>query len=172
MDIIKINRDYKGLMLRIALKILVNHADAEDAIQDLLIKIPEKIEKYEKQDDVKFSSWLGTVTRNHCLDVLRKHKSKPIKMSVSSREVSDIATSTDLYKSIEYNDTVINYMQLLNVLLPRQREVVILWYKDFGYKGIEDELEVSEAYVKHHLHNARKIMRNAYKSKREGLFIT
>ena len=31
MDIIEINRDYKGLMMRIALKILVNHADAEDA---------------------------------------------------------------------------------------------------------------------------------------------
>jgi len=172
MEIEEIQRDYYGLLMKIARKILINQCDAEDAIQDLIIKLPKKIEKYQPQEDVKFSSWLGRVTGNYCIDIIRKNKIRKEKgISSSVLDIENLSGDSDLFEDVSHSNLFANYKRLFNVLLPRQRELLLLVCNGLTYKEIEDELGESEVYVKHHLHNARKIMRNAYKPKQKRVFI-
>ncbi len=48
-------------------------ADADDIYQDVLLKIVQKIASWQGRCEVL--SWIGRITRNTCIDVLRKNKS-------------------------------------------------------------------------------------------------
>ena len=173
METEEIYRDYYGLMMKIARKILANQCDAEDAVSELIEKLPKKIEKYETHEGVKFSSWLGRVTGNYCIDVIRKNKTRKEKdISSSVIDLQNLSDNSDLFKDVSDKEMISNYMKLLNVLLPRQREVIMLSYAGYDYRGMEIELGESDVYVKQYLHNARRIMRDAYKFERKRLFIT
>nr|WP_152382095.1 sigma-70 family RNA polymerase sigma factor [Paenibacillus brasilensis] len=51
--------------------ILKNREEAEDAVQDIFIKVYQTIGKY-RQQGVSFSGWLYKVAYYHCLDQIRK----------------------------------------------------------------------------------------------------
>lgn len=52
------------------LSMLQNHSEAEEASQDIFIKVYRNLPKF--KGDSQFSTWLYRITANHCLDVLRK----------------------------------------------------------------------------------------------------
>ena len=52
------------------LSMLSNHTDAEEAAQDIFVKVYHSLPKF--KGDSSFSTWLYRITTNHCLDVLRK----------------------------------------------------------------------------------------------------
>lgn len=51
-----------------------DHQKSEDSIQDIFIKIMEKIDTY--KGNSSFKTWLSSVTRNYCLDYKRRKKNK------------------------------------------------------------------------------------------------
>lgn len=52
--------------------ILRSHEEAEDAVQDIFVKVYQELRRYEKR--VSFNAWLYKVAYHHCLDQLRKRK--------------------------------------------------------------------------------------------------
>ncbi|OMD62949.1 RNA polymerase subunit sigma [Paenibacillus odorifer] len=52
--------------------ILRRHEEAEDAVQDIFVKVYQELRRYEKR--VSFSAWLYKVAYHHCLDQVRKRK--------------------------------------------------------------------------------------------------
>ncbi|WP_340393300.1 RNA polymerase sigma factor [Paenibacillus sp. FSL E2-0190] len=52
--------------------ILRSHEEAEDAVQDIFVKVYQELKRYEKR--VSFSAWLYKVAYHHCLDQVRKRK--------------------------------------------------------------------------------------------------
>lgn len=52
--------------------ILRSHEEAEDAVQDIFVKVYQELRRYEKR--VSFSAWLYKVVYHHCLDQVRKRK--------------------------------------------------------------------------------------------------
>lgn len=52
--------------------ILRSHEEAEDAVQDIFVKVYQELRRYEKR--VSFSAWLYKVLYHHCLDQVRKRK--------------------------------------------------------------------------------------------------
>ncbi|MEK4877202.1 MULTISPECIES: RNA polymerase sigma factor [Paenibacillus] len=52
--------------------ILRSHEEAEDAVQDIFVKVYQELRRYEKR--VSFSAWLYKVAYHHCLDQVRKRK--------------------------------------------------------------------------------------------------
>ena len=57
----------------VALRILKDRAEAEEALQDIYVKIWQRADRY-KPGQYSPISWLVAVARNHCLDVLRVRK--------------------------------------------------------------------------------------------------
>ncbi|WP_055108661.1 RNA polymerase sigma factor [Paenibacillus ihumii] len=61
---------FQGPIFRYCCRMLGNRQEAEDAVQDILVKGFEKIGMYEPSGS--FSSWLYKIAHNHCLNLLRK----------------------------------------------------------------------------------------------------
>jgi len=51
---------------------LVGESEAEDAVQETFVKVWRNIKKYDRQK--KFRTWLLTIAKNTCLDMLRKKR--------------------------------------------------------------------------------------------------
>ncbi|KWX87221.1 RNA polymerase subunit sigma [Paenibacillus riograndensis] len=52
--------------------ILKSREEAEDAVQDIFVKVYRELERYRKVES--FSAWLYKVACHHCLDQIRKRK--------------------------------------------------------------------------------------------------
>lgn len=52
------------------LRMLGDRAAAEDAMQEVFLRIVRSAKEWESQ--AKFTTWLYTIARNHCIDALRK----------------------------------------------------------------------------------------------------
>lgn len=61
---------FQAPIYRYCSRMLGNRQEAEDAVQDILVKAYEKIDKYEPTSS--FSSWLYKIAHYHCLNLLRK----------------------------------------------------------------------------------------------------
>lgn len=62
-------------MYAVALRMFGNREDAEDCMQDAMIRIFRAIGTFKAQSS--FSTWVYRITMNTCLDELRRRKNKP-----------------------------------------------------------------------------------------------
>ena len=62
-------------LYRVAFRLLDSQAEAEDAVQDLFIKIWSRIDSLERVSYPQ--AWCLTLMRNHCLDRLRAKAGQP-----------------------------------------------------------------------------------------------
>jgi RNA polymerase sigma-70 factor (ECF subfamily) len=139
MDIAEIYETYKNAVYRLALVYLTSQAEAEDAVQDVFLKLlthgrgipPEKM---------RF--WLLTVTANLCKDRLRAGKRHPVE------ELPDAGyAESDLVTEV--------------MALPEgEREVIhLFYYEGYSVKEIARILGISGTAVTTRLSRARKHLR-------------
>ncbi len=65
---------YRPVIFRIARAKGLQHADALDLVQQVLISVAASIDRYKKQEaGVRFRNWLSRVTRNAILKALTRH---------------------------------------------------------------------------------------------------
>ena len=68
---------YRHYIYAVIPRMNVEHHDALDVQQEVLLKIWKKIPEYEyRQDKPLFRSWVATVTRNAVLSFIRKRHSR------------------------------------------------------------------------------------------------
>lgn len=63
---------YRGKILRLVISVLGPHADAEDIVQDIFVKVYLSLDRF--RGDASFSTYLYTSTVNRCRDELRRTK--------------------------------------------------------------------------------------------------
>src|SRR5437868_2287917 len=104
----------------IALRIVGNAADAEDVVQDTMLKIWSHRGRWQ-HGRAKFSTWLYRVVSNRCIDLRRKPRTENVD---AVPEVAD--TQPDASSVIERNE-VSNLLEAAMQRLPdHQRLAVIL----------------------------------------------
>lgn len=65
---------YQPGFLRTAFRVLNNHEEAEDAVQDAFVKIYFNAKKFKKQEGIEFKSWAYRILFNTALTRYRKAK--------------------------------------------------------------------------------------------------
>jgi RNA polymerase sigma-70 factor, ECF subfamily len=137
----------------------------EDIAQDVFLKVFRAISRFDPGRGVRFSTWVFTFTRNHCLDLLKKKK-LPV-FSMTSMLTNDAGQRTFA------DDGVISPEQLavggeigeridaaLNIINPEQREVFEMRERrGMEYHDIARRMGVAEGTVKSRLHRARIALR-------------
>src|ERR1700736_2879734 len=69
-------RTQSRALFAIAYGILQNREEAEDSVQDALVKAWKS--RWRVRDPEKFSAWLCMLARHRARDVFRKHRSPPL----------------------------------------------------------------------------------------------
>ncbi|SCY17026.1 RNA polymerase sigma-70 factor, ECF subfamily [Nonlabens sp. Hel1_33_55] len=134
-------------------KILLNHEDTDDVLQNVFIKIFRGLPKF--KGDSKLSTWMFRIAYNESMTFL-KRKSKIVQ--INSAEMQDYLVQqleADVYFT---GDEIQKQLQKALVRLPdRQREIFNMrYYDEIKFKDIAEILELSEGAVKSSYHIAAK----------------
>lgn len=134
---------------------LGNAADAEDAVQEVLLRL------WNHLGEVKVSkarAWLYRTTRNHCLDMLRQRARVEAVVMVGGGEMEAMADAgcgePDLAADAE---TLRRRMDVALQALPHNLRSVFILYEVNGlrYREIAEHLDIPINSVKVHLLRAR-----------------
>ena len=143
----------KDKLFRLALRITLDRAEAEDVVQDTLIKVWNKRDEWAQFDSIE--AYCMTVARNLAIDRSQKMEAQHIGLTPETQEMPDALTPDREKLKLVH--------QLVNELPEKQR--TILQLRDIegkSYKEIADLLQVTEEQVKVNLFRARQRIKLKY----------
>ncbi|MCR4769761.1 MAG: RNA polymerase sigma factor [Bacteroidaceae bacterium] len=153
-------------LYRLALRITCNKQEAEDVVQDTLIKLWEGREKLKEVDNL--TVYAMTICRNQALDHNAKHENKNISLEDSGVDGFDNQHMPD--ERLIYNQRYEIINELINKMPEKQRTVIQL--RDIegrNYQEISLMMNISLADVKVTLFRARQQLKEQLKKQKNGL---
>lgn len=130
---------YIPLIYGVCLKYLRNSADAEDAVMQIFEDVAARIDRYEIKC---FRAWIYTVTRNHCLQLLRKGNSEQATdFATENMESEPVLDLTDVRE-----ERLTAMEECIKQLPDPQRRCIELFY--FGQKSYADIADLTEWHLK------------------------
>ena len=146
---------FKDKLYRFAYRIVGNSFEAEDIVQEILIKVWKKKEQFQQIDNKE--AWCMTMTRNLSIDKKRARKMK----TTSIEDFHHLRDSTDNPAiSMERKETVDHVRSVINSLPEKQASVIHLRdIEGLSYKEIATAMDLSLDQVKVVLHRARKALK-------------
>lgn len=149
----------KDKLYRLALRITLNPQEAEDIVQDTLIKVWNKRESWDEIQSIEAFSM--TICRNISLDHLKSRENQNASLEGLTIERPDHALSP--LEQTQQNDNIERIKKIMDSLPEKQRTCMQL--RDFegkAYKDIADILSLSEEQVKINIFRARKTVKEAF----------
>lgn len=149
----------KNELFRLALRITLNRVEAEDIVQDTLIKIWDRRFEWESIDSIEAFSL--TVCRNLSLDRLRKKENS--NDSLEDVNIAEPVASSNPQDRMIQEDRVSLVRQIIDSLPEKQRSCMQL--RDFegkSYKEIAQVLDITEEQVKVNIFRARQMVKQKY----------
>jgi len=145
-----------------AFSIVRNREDAEDAVQEALLKAYKELSSYDYSKS--FKGWWFTIIRNCCLDLLRKRQ---VRSTSDDIDIDDLPSAKiSRQKELEQDDEI-NWA--LNQLAPDHRQIIELrYFGDCSYREISETLNIPEGTVMSRLHSARQSLANIYRKEKEN----
>lgn len=146
---------------RLALRILKNEADAEDAAQEAFLKAYTSLADF--RGDSRFSVWLYRLTNNICIDMLRKNK-RAVIVSLQTEdddgEETEIAIPDERYSPERLAERAADRDAVRTALaaLPDDCREILALRESAGlsYDEIAAALSLEVGTVKSRLNRARK----------------
>ena len=155
-------KDYKKSAYNIALRVMRNVEDAEDASQEALIKIFKNISSFNMNST--FKVWMYRIVVNTCLDFKRKKSLNAVSIDETldlgsgrevQREISDETSNPDALVDRNYSTQLVS--DAINMLEDDFKTIIILRdIKGFTYEEISQILTCNLGTVKSRLSRARK----------------
>lgn len=142
-----------------AYAIVRSREDAEDAVQEAVIKAYQAFARYDLS--CPFKGWWLTILRNCCRDLLRRRQSRSATVAMECVELPARATwPSDLHRDLQ---------EALDQLSESYREILHLRY--FGgcsYREIADVLGIPTGTVMSRLYAARQSLTNIYREEQHS----
>lgn len=137
-------------------RLLGDHSDAEDLVQDAFLRALDRLPLLDPQRP--FGPWFFTLLRNLGINQLRARRVRHTEPEPPDAASSDALPDDALIRT-EVRE---RFQKALETLTPRQREIVMLFEVE-GWKGAEiaEHLGLTPENVRWHLHQAKKSLRVA-----------
>ncbi|MBD3414074.1 MAG: sigma-70 family RNA polymerase sigma factor [Candidatus Aminicenantes bacterium] len=155
---------YSGKAMALALNILKNKQDAEDACQDAFIRIFNNLEGFDFNK--KFKDWFYAILYNRCIDLVRKkHRFYQFFLKKKAQQMSEHKQKN---KTGEIPKPLPS--QYLKKLSPKEKTALLLWAQE-GYesKEIGEIMKCSPSTVRVYLFKARQKIKSYLEKKNEPL---
>lgn len=153
-EFLNIVMPFKDKLYRMAKRLLVSTEEAEDATQEILIKLWSKKDKMESYNNVE--AFAMTMTKNFCLDRLKSKQAGNLKLVHSN--YTDPHTS--LQHEVEAKDSL-SWVERIMDELPEQQKMVLQLrdVEQYEYEEIEKLLDMKPTAIRVALSRARKTVR-------------
>ena len=150
----------KNKLFRLALRITLNREEAEDVVQDTLIKVWNARDRWLELDSIEAYSL--TIARNLSLDRIKKMENQNDSLEEQNTERLDENTSTPSERMIQ-KDKLNIVKNIIDELPEKQRSCLQL--RDIegkSYKEIADILSITEDQVKVNIFRARQTVKQRF----------
>ena len=150
----------KNKLFRLALRITLNREEAEDVVQDTMIKVWNDRERWQELDSIEAYSL--TIARNLSLDRIKKMDNQNDSLEEQTTERLDETSSTPSERMIQ-KDKLDIVRNIINELPEKQRSCLQL--RDIegkSYKEIADILSITEDQVKVNIFRARQTVKQRF----------
>ena len=153
-EFIHLVNPFKDKVFRLAKRLLVSTEEAEDATQEILVKLWNKNDGLQEYKSVEALAM--TMTKNYCFDQLKSKRASNLKIvhnNFTDREAS-------LQKKVEDSDTW-NWVEKIINNLPEQQKLIIQMrdIEQYEFEEIAKIMEMNETAIRVALSRARKTIR-------------
>jgi RNA polymerase sigma-70 factor (ECF subfamily) len=176
---------YRKELLVHCYRLLGSLHDAEDAVQDAMLRAWRHFDTFTEQDPESLRRWLYTIATNTSLDILKKRAPRTLPTAASSawdptRQVAPRsaetlwlepcpdswlaeATENPEARYTRYESVSLAFLTVLQLLPPRQRAILLLSdVLDWRANEVAQLLEISVSAVNSALHRARVTLEKNY----------
>ncbi|WP_411767008.1 RNA polymerase sigma factor [Winogradskyella sp. A3E31] len=145
---------FKDKVFRLAKRLLVSREEAEDATQEILLKLWKNKQKISSYNNVEAFSM--TMTKNFCLDRLKSKQAQNLKIVHNNYQEK----GSTLQKQLEAIDSV-DWVSKIIEELPEQQKIILQLrdIEQYEYAEIAKMLDMNETAIRVNLSRARKTIR-------------
>lgn len=153
---------YRERLYRLALAQLRNTSDAEDAVQEALIKAGRNAQTFRSESSEY--TWVVRILINHCHDVQRKvsrRSKRELSDEASGRQSAQIADSrVRPEENIELSEVSRHLMDAVNELSETFRQLILMrYFEEMSYEEIAAALEINLGTVKSRMNQAKTLLK-------------
>lgn len=153
-EFLQVIAPFKDKVFRLAKRLLVSTEEAEDATQEVILKLWNKNESLDSYSSIE--AFAMTITKNYCLDQLKSKRAGNLQIVHSN--YTDRQPS--LQKQLEDSDTLSWVEKIINNLPEQQRLIIQMRdVEQFEFSEISKILEMNETAIRVALSRARKTIR-------------
>lgn len=148
----------KDKLFRLALRITLDRAEAEDVVQDTMIRVWNKRDEWPQFDSIE--AYCLTVTRNLAIDRSQKKEAQNVELTP---ELEEAPEASGPYDRLINDERMKIIHRLINELPEKQR--LIMQLRDIegeSYKEIAKVLNLTEEQIKVNLFRARQKVKQRY----------
>lgn len=134
-------------------RMVVDHEDANDVLQNIFIKVWKGLENF--REDSRLYTWLYRIATNECLSFIEQQKRKAF---ISMDEVVEVL-SNKVKADSNFDANKLEWkLQLAIQQLPEKQRVVfnLRYYDEMPYEEMSRILDTSEGALKASYHHAAK----------------
>lgn len=151
----------KDRLFRLALRITLNPAEAEDVVQETMMKVWSRRNNWDTIDNIE--TFCLTICRNLALDKTRHMGNHTLSLDLET-EPTDQSNHSNPEEQTMQRDRIQLVRRLIDQLPEKQRSCMQL--RDIegkSYKEIADIMGISEEQVKINIFRARQTIREQFK---------
>ena len=148
-------RTQSRALFAIAFGILQNREEAEDVVQDTLVKAWKT--RWRVRAPEKFPAWLGMIARHRARDVARRHRSVPFPNETAEPIEDQFETAASGARERDVNEQVQAALSTLPEL--HRAALTLRYFEEMDYAAIERILGLSNGALRGILGRAMGTMR-------------
>ena len=151
----------KNELYRMALRITMNAADAEDVVQETMMKVWNRRDQWNQIESIE--AFCLTICRNVSLDKVRRMDNQTQSLD-AAYDPKDQGVASNPEEQAIQSDRVRLVRQMINQLPEKQRSCMQLrGMEGKSYKDIATILDITEEQVKVNIFRARQTIREKFK---------
>ncbi|MBC5839819.1 RNA polymerase sigma factor [Flavobacterium sp. F-380] len=159
-DFVQIINPFRDKLFRLAKRLLVSTEEAEDATQEVLVKLWNKNNSLNKYNSIEALAM--KITKNYCLDQLKSKRASnlPITHNNYKDQQSTAEQKTEVNDCLQWVEKIINQLPEQQRILIQLRDV-----EQYEYAEIAQIVKMTESAIRTTLSRTRKTIREKMQQK-------
>lgn len=154
----KLVEAHQYMVYTLAFRLLCNDEDAKDVVQETFIKVWKHLDSF--NTELKFSTWIYSITAHQCYDILKKTKQNSILRIDDQDRIRAFISNEDMEKTLINAELSQIIIFLTRDLTPKQKLVFTLCdLEGLEVEEIKSITTLSAGKIKSNLYLARQYIR-------------